>query len=130
MATVEGQSGTNGTNGHHAEGFGHRVEQIGSSAQQLWTEARSAVQDLNHTLDLKGRVDRHPYGMVLAAVGVGYILGGGLLTPLTARLIRLGIRLAAFPLIREELVGIAESTLDALQQKAAPSGGESPTSVP
>jgi hypothetical protein len=115
---AEGQ-GTNGRS-HNGPGFAQRVDQIGSSAQQLWTDARSAVEDLNQTLDLKGRVERNPYGMVLAALGVGYVLGGGLFTPLTARLVRLGMRFAALPLVREELLGMAESAVDALHRRSQP----------
>jgi hypothetical protein len=102
------------------------VDQIGSSAQQLWTDARTAVGDLNETLDLKGRVERNPYGMVLAALGVGYVLGGGLFTPLTGRLLRLGVRLAALPLVRDELLGMAESAVDALHRRRE---GEPPSAT-
>ncbi|MDY7225142.1 hypothetical protein [Hyalangium rubrum] len=96
-------------------GFGQRVDQIGSEAAELWGNARSAVSDLGQTLDIKGRVDRHPYGMVAAALGVGYVLGGGLFTPLTARILRLGVRLAALPFVKDELVGMAEAALQGYQ---------------
>jgi hypothetical protein len=33
--------------------------------------------------DLKTRFDQHPYGALAAALGVGYVLGGGFFTPLT-----------------------------------------------
>lgn len=125
MAMSEGQ-GSNGT--ARGGGFGQRVDQIGSTAQQLFGDARSAVQDLEQTLDLKGRVARNPYGMVAAALGVGYVLGGGLFTSLTGRLLRLGVRLAALPLVRNELLGIAEQTLDALHRAAAEGGASAPVS--
>jgi hypothetical protein len=117
------------SNGSHTRGedhgFGHRVDQIGSDAAELWNHARSAVSDLNQTLDLKGRVERHPYGMVLAALGVGYVLGGGLFTPLTARMIRLGVRLAALPFVKDELIGMAEAALHGYQAGQSPIGGPS-----
>jgi len=97
-------------NGHH-QGFGQRVDSINSSAHQLMDEARSAVEDLSRTIDLKGRVDRSPYGMVLAAVGVGYVLGGGLFTPFTGRVLRLGVRLAMLPFVKDELLGMAEAAI-------------------
>jgi len=95
----------------HPPGFGQRVDQINSSAQQLIEEARSAVEDLSRSIDLKGRVERSPYGMVLAAAGVGYVLGGGLFTPFTARVLRLGVRLAMLPFVKDELLGMAEAAL-------------------
>lgn len=115
------------SNGSHAssegQGFGQRVDQIGSEAQQLWSNARSAVSDLSETLDLKGRVERNPYGMMAAAIGVGYVLGGGLFTPLTARIIRLGVRLAALPFVKDELLGMAEAALQGYQAGQSSVGG-------
>jgi len=118
MTTYPGASG-NGTpqsqeSGSNA-GFGQRVDQIGSEAQQLWSDARGAVTDLGQTLDLRGRVERNPYGMMVAALGVGYVLGGGLFTPLTARILRLGVRLAALPLVKDELMGMAEAAFQGYQ---------------
>ena len=48
----------------------------------------------------------NPYPMVLGAVGIGFVLGGGLFTRLTARLVGAGLRvalMAALPLLKEEL---------------------------
>lgn len=127
MTTYPGAGG-NGTpqsqDGGDA-GFGQRVDQIGSEAQQLWTDARGAVADLGQTLDLRGRVERNPYGMVAAALGVGYILGGGLFTPMTARIIRLGVRLAALPFVKDELMGMAEAAFQGYQTGRG-AGGQGP----
>jgi len=111
--------------GGEASGFGHRVERIGTDAQQLIEDARGAVTDLSATLDLKGRVDRHPYGMMAAAVGVGYVLGGGLFTPTTARLIRLGVRLAALPFVKDELLAMAENAVRGFQAGSGAVAGAS-----
>lgn len=131
MTTYPGATG-NGTpqSQDNNAGFGQRVDQIGSEAQQLWTDASSAVRDLGQTLDLRGRVERNPYGMVAAALGVGYVLGGGLFTPLTARIIRLGVRLAALPLVKDELMGMAEQAFNGYQAgrgMAGAGGSESGT---
>jgi hypothetical protein len=116
-------------NGSHTaeggnQGFGQRVDQIGSEAHQLWSNARSAVSDLGQTLDLKGRVDRNPYGMVAAALGVGYVLGGGLFTPLTGRILKLGVRLAMLPFVKDELLGMAETALRGYEVGQASMGGQ------
>ncbi|HZI09990.1 MAG TPA: hypothetical protein VE153_06310 [Myxococcus sp.] len=108
-------------------GFGQRVDQIGSEAQQLWTDARGAVADLGQTLDLRGRVERNPYGMVAAALGVGYVLGGGLFTPMTARIIRLGVRLAALPFVKDELMGMAEAAFQGYQSGRGMGGTQGAT---
>jgi hypothetical protein len=109
----------------NGNGFGARVDHLGSDAQKLLSDAKSAVNDMASTLDLKGRVQRNPYGMVAAAVGVGYVLGGGLFTPLTARIVRLGLRLLALPLVKDELFGIAEAALGGLSGQAQKEGERS-----
>jgi hypothetical protein len=110
-------SGTTGNGTGHSEdaGFGQRVDQLGSDAQQFIGNARGAVADLGQALDLKGRVERNPYGTLAIAVGVGYVLGGGLFTPLTGRILKLGVRLAALPFVKDELLGMAESAFQGYQ---------------
>ena len=68
-------------------------------------------KDFTPLADLKEEVRRHPYGTVAAAVGIGYALGGGIFTPLTSRLLRLGLRLgvraALLPILKAELSELA-----------------------
>jgi hypothetical protein len=97
---------------------------LGESAQQLVTEARSAVHDFVEAVDLRGRVSRHPYAMVAAAAGIGYVLGGGLFTSLTGRVLRLGLRVAALPFVKDELVGLAEAAVDGLAGRQEPAEKE------
>lgn len=108
--TQRRQSG-NGSHGSHRPGLGKRVEEIGTSAQHLLNEAKGAVEDLRETFDFRQQVERHPYGMLAAAAAVGYILGGGLFTSWTGGLVRLGIRLAAVPFVKNELMNAAEAAL-------------------
>ena len=93
--------------------FGQRVDRVSDTAQQAWSRTRDAITDIKGTLDVDGRVRRNPYGTVAAALGIGYVLGGGIFSPLTARIlglgVRLGIRLAALPFLKEELFGFAEA---------------------
>jgi hypothetical protein len=123
MPQYEGQG--NGAHGApHAAGIGERVEQLSDSAQNFWSEARGAVTDLGDAIDVRGRLERHPYGTLAMAAGIGYLLGGGLFTPLTGSIVRLGIRLAALPFVKDELLAMAEGALDNLAQS---SRGESST---
>ena len=110
---------SNGGNGAHAAGgIGSRVDQIGRDAQTLIDDARATVEEFSGKIDLRGRVDRNPYGTLLAAAGIGYVLGGGLFTPLTARIVRLGLKLAALPFVKDELVGMAEGAVDGFIRSA------------
>ncbi len=128
MSTESASSGESGTSGD-GRGMGQRMDQIGQDAQQMWSDAQEAVQDIKERLDIQGRVERHPYGMLLAAAGIGYVLGGGLFTPLTARMVRLAVKLSALPFVKDELFGMAESAVDGFVQGAgrekprAPEGG-------
>jgi hypothetical protein len=93
--------------------LGHQMEKVGHTAEEMWDRTRDSFSDISDTIDLKGRADRHPYGTVAAALGIGYVLGGGLFTPLTARIVRMGIRigmrLAVLPLLKQEVAEIMES---------------------
>jgi hypothetical protein len=99
---------------NHRPRIGQRVQEIESSAQHLLEEAKGVISDLRDTLDLRSRVERHPYGTLIAAAAVGYLLGGGLFTSLTGSLVRLGLRLAAVPLVKDELINLAQSALSGL----------------
>ena len=65
-----------------------------------------APATLGEMLDIEGRLRRNPYGMVAGAVVVGFVLGGGLFTRLTARIGGAGLRIglaAIWPLLQQEL---------------------------
>lgn len=50
---------------------------------------------------------RSPYAVLASAVGVGFVLGGGLFTRLTAKIVGLGLRvgiMAALPAVQKELL--------------------------
>jgi hypothetical protein len=107
-------------------------EQEGRSAmdhgRRMVEEARafreaigSQAESFTRAIDLRGRVDRNPIGMVLAAAGIGYVLGGGLFSPLTGKAVRIGLRLALIPMIKSQLANIAGSA------HAAGEGASGPT---
>jgi hypothetical protein len=67
---------------------------------------RSDASTLPEIFDIEGRLRRNPYGMVAGALAVGFVLGGGLFTRLTARIAGAGLRIglaAAWPLLQQEL---------------------------
>jgi hypothetical protein len=114
------------SNGAHSEARGSRADSFGRAAQSLRRELRTTAADLGRALDLRGRVHRHPYAMVAAAVGVGYVLGGGLFTRTTARLLGLAGRVAGLPMMRNELIGLAEAMISGTAvEEEAPSNPSS-----
>ena len=61
---------------------------------------------LREALDIEGRLQRNPYGMVAGALALGFVMGGGLFTRLTARIAGVGLRMglaAAWPLLQQQL---------------------------
>ncbi len=96
--------------------IGQRVDRVSDSAQEAWTQTRGAFSDLTDAIDIKGRVKRRPYGSVAAALGLGYVIGGGIFTPLTSRIVRLGlrigVRLALVPLLKDQIAGLATVLAD------------------
>jgi hypothetical protein len=45
-------------------------------------------------------------------LSVGYVLGGGLFSPVTARLLRIGLRLALVPLIKSQINTFSQGTTE------------------
>jgi hypothetical protein len=106
------------TEGQGAMEHGRRmVEEARAFKDAIGTQADSFTK----TIDLRGRVERNPIGMVLAAMGVGYVLGGGLFSPLTGKAVRIGLRLALIPLVKSQLANIAG------ESRAAGEGAAGPT---
>jgi hypothetical protein len=93
----------------HAPGIAGRVDSLGRAAASFTAELRGTAADFGRALDLRGRTQRHPYLLVAAAAGLGYVLGGGLFTRSTARLLGLAGRVAALPLVRGGVVSLAEA---------------------
>lgn len=95
---------------------GQRLDRICDATQTAWKGGCVAITEVRNAMDIDGRVARHPYAMMAAATGSGYLLGGGGFSPLTARLVsislRLGIRIVAIPLIRRELLGLIDVSRD------------------
>ena len=116
-------------NGHRNEGGGTAGEHGGwvtDSAHKAWSRTQGAVSELKRAADIDERVARHPYGTIAAALGMGYVLGGGLFTPLTSRIValglRIGIRLAVLPMLKDEISVLADTLTGESETKGRRSG--------
>ena len=82
------------------------IRQIGrasDTAQVAWSWAGDTVDSLGE------RMKRNPIATMAGAVGVGYIVGGGFFSPLTRRVVGMGVRvgilLAAAAYLAEGVAG-------------------------
>jgi hypothetical protein len=100
-----------GGNGESGKGevFEHATRMV-DEARAFGNALSGSMENLSRALDLRGRVERHPIGMVAAALGVGYVLGGGIFSPTTARLLRIGVRLALVPIIKSQINAFSGDT--------------------
>jgi hypothetical protein len=73
--------------------------ELGASAQQLLRSIEAAGHEVEALL--RERVERKPYGTLGAALGLGYVLGGGLPTRLTSALLVVVSRIALAAAARE-----------------------------
>jgi hypothetical protein len=103
----------NSSNGHRPDQGGGAGDWVSDSAHKVYDRTRGAVSELKRAAAIDERVGRHPYGSVAAALGIGYLLGGGLFTPLTSRIValglRIGVRLAVLPMLKDEISVLADA---------------------
>ena len=59
-------------------------------------------------LDPARFIQEHPLVCLGIAAGIGYVVGGGLFTPLTARVIKTGARALVLPSLKEKFKGLTE----------------------
>jgi len=119
-------------NGHApAPGLGARVRSLNRAARSFKEQVRTTASDFGDALDMRRRVRRHPYAMLAAALSVGYVLGGGLFSRTTVRLLGVAGRVATLPLIRGELIGLAEAMLAGpAESEDEPTGRHQGSDVP
>lgn len=109
--------GFNGNgNGHGAGDTFQHAKVMVDEAKAFGRSLRGSANDLSSSIDLRGRTQRNPLGMIAAGLGIGYLLGGGLFTPLTGKLVRLGLRVAILPLVRGPLMAMAGSAEAAVRE--------------
>lgn len=78
------------------------------SVQEIASDLGGAVTELYDRVELGRHLQENPYRTLALAAGVGYILGGGLFTPLTGSLFRVGMRAMILPLLQQTLEGVGQ----------------------
>jgi hypothetical protein len=92
--------------------------ELADTLQHAAKTANSALNGVSDAVGLTEKVEKAPYAMVGAALGLGYVVGGGLFTPTTARLMRMAMKLTSIPMVRDRLLDVAEAAIDGVLQNA------------
>ncbi len=111
--------------GYQGDGTGavHHASKAFEEAKAFSDAVSSSATTFSKAVDLRGRVQRNPIAMVCVAAGVGYLLGGGLFSPTTARLLKVGMRLAIIPFVKSQLATMAGQASAAVGQAGEGSAG-------
>ena len=91
-----------------------RVEQISTEARALGSTVETTYRDVEATL--RTHMDEHPYALLAAAAGVGYVLGGGVPSRLTSLLLGIGTRMMMEYAARDLTTRLANGGKRAQQQ--------------
>jgi ElaB/YqjD/DUF883 family membrane-anchored ribosome-binding protein len=93
-----------------AETLGQAIRAGSRAASKQTTQVRNRVLSWRDTVQRE--TQENPLRTVGVAIGAGYLLGGGLFSALTARVVsatvRIGLRLAVIPLVTQSLASLTE----------------------
>ena len=102
------------------------IGHLSDSLHELQKEAETLLSTLDRTSGelgeaLRSRMASHPYAVLATAAGIGYVLGGGLPSPLTRLVLLAGGRIGFEMLSRE----LGSRLRDDADGGRAPNGGSS-----
>src|SRR5258708_30613116 len=106
MTMEKGYGGNGHAKASGSETFQHAKVMV-DEAKAFGRSLSQSANGFSAAVDLRGRILRNPLGMMAAGLGLGYLLGGGLFTPLTKKLVRVSLRGAILPRVRGPLFTIA-----------------------
>ena len=107
-----------------------QVAEIEAEIEDARARVASSMSTLGYKLartgDWRVQVREHPLIALGVALTGGYVLGGGLFTPITGRLLRagarVGVQLALLPAIEREVAALAAKAGDSLKGAAEDPG--------
>ena len=104
------------SNNSKAERLLNHSRVIRSDMQDLVDDVAEVGRDIQRKVDFSQTIQQHPIRSVLIAAGVGYMLGGGLFSPLTRQIVRVGGRAMLLPILRNQfesmIAGVAHGQED------------------
>ncbi len=124
MTMEKGYGGNGHAKASGSETFQHAKVMV-DEAKAFGRSLSQSANGFSAAVDLRGRILRNPLGMMAAGLGLGYLLGGGLFTPLTKKLVRVGLRVAILPLVRGPLMTMAGAAAASAQSGGGSSSAQS-----
>lgn len=74
-----------------------------SESQEIAKRAQTYVKSLQEDNPLGRTYQQNPYAILAGAAGLGYLIGGGLRTPFTRRIVKMGMRAVLIPLVATQV---------------------------
>lgn len=85
----------------------HRIiddgQTIVDSSKRIINDVQQLYEDVRSHNSLQQVYQENPYVLLAAAAGVGYLLAGGLFTPFSRRLMRIGLKGLIIPVAAAQL---------------------------
>ncbi len=78
---------------------------IADKTQRVAEDLRGLFDTVRNDYPIGKYYEENPYIVLAAAAGVGYVLAGGLLSPFTRRLMRVGMKALVLPMAASQLKG-------------------------
>lgn len=79
------------------------IKQFADDTRELAEHAHDYYNNVRSNHGFRRLYDENPYLVLAAAAGAGYLLAGGLFTPFTRRVLKMGMRAAVVPLAASQL---------------------------
>jgi hypothetical protein len=79
------------------------------AASQLAEDIGEVYERVREEGSIRDIYDKNPYAVLASAAGVGYALGGGLLTPFTKRVARIGMKAVVVPFALSRLKELTQA---------------------
>lgn len=78
---------------------------LSENTQRVAADLRELVDTVRRDYPIGKYYEENPYVVLAAAAGVGYVLAGGLFSPFTRRLMRIGMKALVIPMATNQLKG-------------------------
>jgi hypothetical protein len=83
-------------------------QRLVEDTRKLANNAQDYYMQLRRDNPLGRAYRENPYAVVAAAIGVGYVIGGGLFTPFTRRVLRMGMRALVIPMVATQIKSLTQ----------------------